>query len=90
MGGCQQRCTKEVNRCKIKFSVSGLIVMTIEEALKEWQSKKRRMGCVAATDWFCSRVKTFEPLRLTRYTSTGEVFEHVVCSNGFITIDLAP
>ncbi len=64
--------------------------MTIDEALAEWRSKKRRMGCVAATNWFCKRVAGFRPERLTRYTEHGEVFEHVVATDGMIRVDLAP
>lgn len=64
--------------------------MTIDEALKEWQSKKRHMGCVNATDWFCKRVKGFYPERLPRYTKEGDYFEHVIATNGFIRIDLSP
>lgn len=48
------------------------------------------MGCVAATKWFCRRQKSFYPLRLTRYTKKGEIFQHVVATNGKIIIDLAP
>jgi hypothetical protein len=62
----------------------------VGRALEEWQSKPRRMGCVAATDWFCKRISGFKPERLTRYTKNGEVFQHVVASNGFVRIDLAP
>lgn len=64
--------------------------MTIEEAFQEWKAKKRRMGCVAATDWFCKRVPTFRPIRLTRYTKAGEVFQHVVATNGVVHIDISP
>jgi hypothetical protein len=62
----------------------------IEEVIKEWESKKRRMGCVSATNFFCKRVSGFYPERITRYTPTGEIFEHVVATNGIIRIDLAP
>ena len=62
----------------------------IDRALREWKEKKRRMGCVAATDWFCKRVPEFRPVRLSRYTKSGDYFEHVVASNGVILIDLAP
>ena len=48
------------------------------------------MGCVAATNFFCKRVSGFYPERITRYTPTGEIFEHVVATNGSIRIDLAP
>ena len=48
------------------------------------------MGCVAATNWFCKRVAGFYPERLTRYTSQGEIFQHVVATDGVIRIDLAP
>ena len=52
--------------------------------------KTCRMGCVAATNWFCSKVPGFYPKRLTRYTENGEVYEHVVATNGIVVIDLAP
>lgn len=64
--------------------------MTLDEALIEWRSKKRRMGCVAATTWLCRRVPGFRPDRLTRYTSQGDPFEHVVASDGLVRVDLAP
>lgn len=64
--------------------------MNIDECLAEWQSKKRRMGCVSATEWFCKRVEGFYPERLNRYTKDGEVFQHEVATNGIIRIDLAP
>ena len=63
---------------------------TIDEALKSWNSSNRRMGCVSATNWFCSKVPSFYPERLTRYTSKGEVFQHVVATDGKVRIDLAP
>jgi hypothetical protein len=62
----------------------------IEAALEEWGSKKRRMGCVSATDWFVKRVPGFRPIRLTRYTEDGEIFQHVVATDGRIRIDLVP
>lgn len=64
--------------------------MTLSRALKEWRSRKRRMGCVSATRWLCRRVPGFKPLRLTRYTADGEIFEHVVAYDGTIIVDLAP
>ena len=64
--------------------------MIIDDALVEWRSKTRRMGCVAAARWFCKRVPTFVPERLTRYTRDGFVFEHVVVTDGFVRIDLGP
>lgn len=64
--------------------------MTIDEVIIEWKSKKRKMGCVAATKFLCSRVPGFFPMRLTRYTKEGVVFEHVVATDGIIVIDLAP
>lgn len=64
--------------------------MTIEEAICEWEQKNRRMGCVSATNWFCGRVPGFFPLRKTYYTSTGEVYQHVVAFNGVVEIDIAP
>lgn len=64
--------------------------MSLDEALKEWQSKKRRMGCVAATNWLCKRVEGFKPKRLDRYTENGELFQHVVAINNFgVVVDLA-
>ena len=59
-------------------------------ALEVWYSKRRRMGCVAATDFLVKRVSGFIPKRVTRYTKDGEVFEHVVATDGVIVIDLAP
>ncbi len=64
--------------------------MTIDEALSEWKGKPRRMGCVAATDWFCKRVEGFQPTRLDRYTQEGDYFGHVVATDGAVIIDLAP
>jgi len=64
--------------------------MTINEALKEWYSKSRRMGCVSATKWFCKRVEGFYPVRLDRYTKEGIIYGHVVASNGVVRIDLSP
>lgn len=64
--------------------------MIFEQALKEWKSKKRRMGCVAATYWFCQRVNKFYPLRLTRYTREGKVFQHMVATDGMVHVDFAP
>ena len=64
--------------------------MTITDAVKEWKTKQRRMGCVSATNWFCHRVTGFAPERLTRFTEQGEVFQHVVATDGIIRIDLAP
>ena len=64
--------------------------MTADEAITKWQSKKRRMGCVSAADWWCKRVSGYQPERLTRYTKNGEIFQHVVATNGYIRIDLSP
>ena len=64
--------------------------MTVDQAIQEWKAKKRRMGCVAATNWFCSRVEGFHPERLTRYTEDGGLYQHVVASDGTIRIDLSP
>jgi len=64
--------------------------MTIDKVLSEWQSKTRRMGCVAAANFFCRRVPGWKPERLERYTRNGDYFEHVVVTNGSIRIDLSP
>jgi hypothetical protein len=64
--------------------------MTADEALTLWQSKKRRMGCVSASNWWCKRVIGYQPERLTRYTQDGDLYQHVVATNGFVRIDLSP
>ena len=64
--------------------------MTIDETIKEWESKKRHMGCNSATDWFCKRVKGFYPEHLIRYTEDGWLFGHTVATNGRVRIDLSP
>ncbi len=64
--------------------------MTIEEALIEWKSKRRRMGCVSATNWFCNRVPEFYPLHCERWTEEGDYFGHVVATDGSIVVDLTP
>lgn len=66
------------------------VIRPIDTILREWRAKKRRMGCVAAASWFCRRARTFKPERLIRYTENGELFYHVVVSDGNIRIDLAP
>lgn len=73
----------------------GEMTQSIGAALTEWESKRRRMGCVAATDWFCRRVDGFYPLRLRRYMeggtdADGNFWEHVVATDGCVAIDLAP
>jgi len=64
--------------------------MTVDKALKEWYSKKRRMGCVSAAKWFSERVKGFTPHRVTRFTKNGESYDHVVTYNSKIVVDLTP
>jgi len=64
--------------------------MTLIEAIAEWKSKKRKHGCVRATDFLCKRVPGFKPERLTRYTKGGELFQHVVATDGIIRVDLDP
>jgi len=64
--------------------------MTVQEVLDEWMSKRRRMGCVAAAAWAAKRLEGFKPLRITRYTPEGEVYEHVVAFNGKVVVDLTP
>ena len=46
--------------------------MNTVKALNEWNSKKRRMGCVSATNWFCKRVDGFVPLRKTFVITSGK------------------
>lgn len=64
--------------------------MGIGKAIKEWKSKNRCMGCVAATEWFCKRVEEFYPEALDRYTKDGDYYRHVVATDGEIRIDLSP
>lgn len=64
--------------------------MTLDQAITEWQSKRRHMGCVAATQWLCKRVPGYYAERLTRYTEHGELYQHVVATNGIIRVDLSP
>ena len=64
--------------------------MTIDETIIEWQRKKRRMGCVSASQWFCKRVDGFWLEGLDRYTKDGEYYGHTVCTNGVVRIDLSP
>ena len=64
--------------------------MIVDEALAEWRSKQRRMGCVSATEWFCKRVPGFRPESLDRYTAEGSYFRHVVATDGLVRIDLSP
>ena len=64
--------------------------MTLDQALREWTSKNRRMGCVAATHWLTSRVPGWRAERLIFFTPEGERYDHVVASNGFVRVDLAP
>lgn len=64
--------------------------MGINKAIKEWNSKKRRMGCVNAANWFTTRVKGFKTVHLDRYTQYGEYYRHTVVTNGVIIIDLTP
>ena len=64
--------------------------MTLDQALREWTSKNRRMGCVAATRWLTSRVSGWRAERLTFFTANGERYDHVVASNGSVRVDLAP
>ena len=63
--------------------------MLIKELKKEWTVKKRRMGCVSATQWICNRMNGYFPLKLTRILSNGEIYCHVVAFNGHNIIDLA-
>lgn len=69
--------------------------MSIDQAVEEWHSKRRRMGCVSATAWFCQRVPTFHALRRRSYLpggtdNNGRFWEHVVATDGKIIVDLAP
>ncbi len=64
--------------------------LTIDEAVREWESKKRRMGCIAASQWFCARVEGFWLEDLDRYTASGDYFGHTVATDGLVRIDLSP
>ena len=48
------------------------------------------MGCVSATNFICKRLKNFSPLRKTYYTKNGEIYQHVIATNGIIEIDFCP
>lgn len=72
------------------MGVTSLASMTLEAALLEWSAKRRRMGCVSATRWLCRRVPGYWAERLDRHTASGELYQHVVATNGVIRIDLAP
>ena len=61
----------------------------IAQVIAEFKSKRRRMGCVSATAWFCKRVPGFRPLRLTRKLKNGEIYQHVVATDGKQIVDLA-
>ena len=61
----------------------------IAKVIVEFKSKRRRMGCVSATAWFCKRVPGFRPLRLTRKLKNGDVYQHVVATDGKQIVDLA-
>jgi len=66
--------------------------VAVDELLLEWKSKTRRMGCVAAAEWFCRRNGNFRPLRKRYYMqggtdNNGLFWEHVVITDGFIEID---
>jgi hypothetical protein len=65
-------------------------MLTIDNVLQEWNKKHRRMGCVAATNWFIKYRPDFQQKRINQYTSTGDFYSHVVATNGLIDIDLAP
>jgi len=62
----------------------------IDSTIREWESTPRHMGCVSASAWFSKRVPGFSPRRVTRYTKKGDMYEHVVASDGKIVVDLAP
>ena len=69
----------------------GLIMAdTLNSVIKDWKAKKRRMGCLAATKWLCKRIPGWKPIRLQHYNEDGELYEHVVATNGSVHIDLAP
>jgi hypothetical protein len=79
----------------LQYNLETVITMSIDDALAEWQSKKRTMGCVNAAEWFCKRVDGFKPLRTRKYMQNGNdqngmFWDHVVCTNGKITIDISP
>lgn len=63
---------------------------TITQAIKEWKSCNRTRGCISAAKWFCKRVPEFHPVRVTRFTKLGDMYSHVVATDGAIVIDLAP
>jgi len=58
-------------------------------ALEEWGTRRRSMGCVSGAEWFCKRVPDFHPVRLGRLENDVE-WEHVIATNGEVTVDLTP
>jgi hypothetical protein len=64
--------------------------LSVAECLREWESKRRPMGCVSASDFVCVRVPGFRPLRLQRQREDGIYWEHVVATNEKIIVDLVP
>lgn len=64
--------------------------MTVAEAILEWKSKPRRMGCMSASRWFCARVKGFRISSVDRYTKTGDLYGHTVAFDGQVVVDLTP
>lgn len=64
--------------------------MTLDACIKEWRSKKRRVGCVGAANFVVKRVKGFKAKRVTRWTKQGVCWQHVVATDGEIVIDLLP
>jgi len=64
--------------------------MGIDAVLAEWRSKKRRMGCVSASEWWIKRLPGFRVVRKRFYYPNGEFWEHVVITDGVIEIDPSP
>lgn len=62
----------------------------VKQTIREFQTKKQKMGCRSATQWFIRRVPGFRPRRLEKTDEEGNTFQHVVATNGEIDIDLVP
>lgn len=68
---------------------------TINTVLQEWKSKRRRMGCVAAAEWWIKRLPQLRSVRRRFYypggtDENGQFWEHVILTDGCIEIDPSP
>lgn len=48
---------------------------SFESVLKEWKKQPRRVGCVAAAQWWANRLPQFKLLRRNYYTENGDLYQ---------------